>query len=260
MRSSWDHIVLVLWLLSICTFTCSGNEDIKSRKFNHFMPSGNNFQSWDDWLTKRNLGDQHWNVGELPQGTFQNWQEYFRKRGLDSPNGLDNFGVFDQNKFQEWKDWVSKRGFDSRSLFSGSSDFDRNQLQQWNDWISKRNLDIGVDGFGHGPSTSVGLQNWADFAKRQSFVYPSSNMGMSGSVHFQDWQDWVKRMGTEKSWALNGYRFGNKDRFIKRQLGFSPDRYGSFSRYFTDGLQDWRSTFRSVKRNKDQREKPSGEQ
>lgn len=248
----WSRITFALSLICSSWGLNAGNQATRPNLFGHDFSAADNFQSWEDWQAKRNLGGSHWDVGQLPPASFQNWHEWFAKRGYAIPSGGDNFGVFDSPNFQEWNDWMAKRGLNSKAPFTGFSDLDKGQFQQWNDWMSKRFYDMGALGFGHGPNPDVGMQNWDDLAKRQSFVYPSSDLSGAGNAYFQNWQDWAKRMGPDRTSALRSYKFGNNDRFIKRQLGFSPERYGSFSRYFTDGLQDWRSTFKGIKRDKNE--------
>ncbi|CAG5124208.1 unnamed protein product [Candidula unifasciata] len=256
----WIRLAIAICLITPSLCLNPGTQTARSRLFDHDLSATDNLQSWEDWQAKRNLDGHHWDVGQLPPGTFQNWNEWFAKRGLAIPSGADNFGLFDKSRLQEWQDWMAKRGLGTKTPFTGFSDLDKGQFQQWNDWISKRFYDVGGAGFGHGPSTNTGLQNWEDVVKRQNFISPSSDFRGSGKAYFQDWQDWVKRMGPDKAYALNGYPSAKSDRFIKRQLGFSPERFGSFSRYFTDGLQDWRSTFKGMKRDKNKTEQKSEQQ
>lgn len=258
MMLKWNQAVLILWGLTFCTCSIVGSGEVMPQNFGHGL-SPANLQSWDEWLTKRDLVRYPWSTLKLSGNQFQDWQDWMYKRGFLRPGGRDNLGLLDKSKFQEWKAWMSKRSPFSSAPLSKFSKFDNGQFQSWNDWISKRYFDMGTSDFGLG--SRINFQNWQDIAKRQNFVFPSLDAGAPGNALFQNWQDWVSRMGPRKSLELSGYRVGgNKDHFIKRQLGFMPGRYDSFRRYFTDGLQDWRSTFKGVKRNQDDTDKKSDEQ
>ncbi|ESO99823.1 hypothetical protein LOTGIDRAFT_173482 [Lottia gigantea] len=91
-------------------------------------------------------------------------------------------------------------------------------------------------------------------AKQSSFGgYPSSD------GKYQDWYEWM----VKRNFGGGNGGFGFQDgagRFVnwedvyrnakaKRQLSVSPDGFGNYGSYFSNGLQDWRRAFRGTKRN-----------
>uniref|UniRef100_A0A0B7A8G8 Uncharacterized protein n=1 Tax=Arion vulgaris TaxID=1028688 RepID=A0A0B7A8G8_9EUPU len=242
----WCQVVLVVWSMTSCTCWGLSNHETKTKNFDQSF-SKDNLQSWDDWLGKRSHGGYPWRLDELTGDKFQNWQDWMYKRRFGGLGADTDFSSFDKSKFQEWKDWVSKRGVGSGSLFPDFSNIDKNKFQQWNEWVSKRMFGMKPGSYQPSFGTATDFQNWADYAKRQHFISPSSDLGISGSPYFQNWHDWVKRMNTNQNTddTLN-------NGITKRQLGSNNNRYDSFRRYFTDGLQDWRSTYKGTKRDKNQ--------
>ncbi|PVD30868.1 hypothetical protein C0Q70_10143 [Pomacea canaliculata] len=75
---------------------------------------------------------------------------------------------------------------------------------------------------------------------------------------FQSWLMNKRGLG-DADYEGFGRSFGDEDRFFnwrdyfangvsKRQFSYTPGRFGSFRRLFTNGLQDWRNTFTNVKK------------
>lgn len=191
--------------------------------------SRHDFQSWKDWLVKRDLANYPWKIGELSGNKFQGWMY---KRRFASPSIDGSFNDLDKSKFQEWVAWVTKRGLSSKTPFSRFSGIDKSNFQHWTDWISKRIFDMGAVDFGPSFGSSNGFQNWAEYIKRQNYVFPPARFDMVNKANLQNWRDWVERMNTGTL-------------MTKRQLPFSSDKFGSFRRYFTDGFQDWQATYKT---------------
>ncbi|XP_012942544.1 uncharacterized protein LOC101861311 [Aplysia californica] len=243
-----------------------------------------NFQQWDDWIKKRSRFSSPWTQGDFSGDKFQQWQDWMYKRGFGIPdstvlgsNGTPRFQGWSEwmskrgfgigapfagssdsegGQFQQWQNWMAKRGFGIGGPFPGSADGDKQAFQQWQDWSKKRGWDTPVNGFGGGPG-APSFQSWVDFTKRQQFDPPSASFGKG---NFQNWNNWYKRQLDGSRAEFGKHQFGSRDEMInyqnlykkslkKRQLGYAPERFG-VNRYFANGLQDWRSTFKGVKRSK----------
>ncbi|XP_076461602.1 uncharacterized protein LOC143294070 [Babylonia areolata] len=77
-----------------------------------------------------------------------------------------------------------------------------------------------------------------------------------GDFFDRKYQSWLAKrgLGQPSSWGFgrpvgDHYRYFNWKNYFdnaisKRQLSFGPRSFGSYRTYFTDGLQDWKNTFR----------------
>lgn len=204
------------------------------------------------------------------------------KRGFHIPDSKES-----HQQFQSWLDWSKRQPFqgnagfgssEADNPFPSSQDFGKHQnFQNWNDWYSKRS--VGASPFGghssagfgkFGGSTVGNMQSWQEFMKRNGFEFDlGQDMDFPQANGLQSWSEWSKRFGPSSvlggqsaGFAPSGFGWGNKQQFTdwqshfkhaadKRQLGNRPRDFGSFQNYFTNGLQDWRSTFKGSKRSSD---------
>ncbi|GFO40830.1 hypothetical protein PoB_006733500 [Plakobranchus ocellatus] len=267
-------LCLFVSCVAFCTCASLGTTSGKGNKF----PSGfgltpAQFQSWQEWAKKSSFGgaggSPAWGQGLSSRDDFQGWREFMNKRGFHIPDSS-----LSHQQFQSWVDWSKRQGLGSNeeTPFPNSQSFGKfGNYQNWSDWYAKRG--IGSSPFGQqtggfanvGNHGASGMQSWDEFMKRQGFGHGKQGFGHPNVGSFQSWTEWAKRMGPSGSrwgdFGTGGFDLGNKQQFTdwqnmyqhsadKRQLGgFSPNSFGSFHQYFTDGLQDWRSTFKGNKRN-----------
>ncbi|KAK6165895.1 hypothetical protein SNE40_022712 [Patella caerulea] len=83
--------------------------------------------------------------------------------------------------------------------------------------------------FGDAPADRK-YQDWYEWLVKRNFGGMNKGFGVQDNGKFLDWENMLK----------NG--------ISKRQLSVSPDRFGSYGGYFSNGLQDWRRAFTGSKR------------
>ncbi|XP_067649901.1 uncharacterized protein [Haliotis asinina] len=83
--------------------------------------------------------------------------------------------------------------------------------------------------------------------------------GQNNDQRYQKWYEWmVKRQLGSNDLSFGRY-LQDGGKFLdwgsvfdggrgKRQLSGFPDKFGNYQRFFTNGLQDWKSTFNGEKR------------
>ncbi|RUS87026.1 hypothetical protein EGW08_005179 [Elysia chlorotica] len=226
------------------------------------------YQSWQEWAKKRNFdtssGSSAWGNDPFSNGAFQDWREYMNKRGFHIPDSHQS-----QQQFQTWVEWNKRsQHMDApfgesggENPFKSSQDFGKfRTFQNWDDWYSKRSMgstspfggqNSAVFGsLGRSPVASGNLQRWAEFMKRKGFAFggPSRSFGYPQTNGLQSWNEWAKRFGPMAGSDSDTDSPHSTD---KRQLSYRQPSFGSFHNYFTDGLQDWRSTFKGNKRGSD---------
>ncbi|KAL8598313.1 hypothetical protein ACOMHN_047634 [Nucella lapillus] len=86
------------------------------------------------------------------------------------------------------------------------------------------------------------------------------NMGGFGGDHFnRNYQSWLDKRGLGQTYGGFGSPLGSENRYFnwkdylangisKRQLNYGPRNFGNFQKYFTDGLQNWKSTYTGIKK------------
>ncbi|XP_076465241.1 uncharacterized protein LOC143297005 [Babylonia areolata] len=88
-----------------------------------------------------------------------------------------------------------------------------------------------------------------------SFGGDDNNMGGGFGDYFnRKYQNWLDKRGLGQPSGRFGGPLGSENRIFnwksyladgisKRQLNYGPRSFGNFQKYFTDGLQDWKSTY-----------------
>ncbi|KAK7089354.1 uncharacterized protein [Littorina saxatilis] len=87
-----------------------------------------------------------------------------------------------------------------------------------------------LGGFGDGDNVDRKFQSWLD---KRGFGQPSNGFGggVGNDYRYFNWKDYLANDGISK-----------------RQLNYGPRSFGNFQKYFTNGLQDWRSTYSGMKK------------
>ncbi|GFS12871.1 hypothetical protein ElyMa_001382900 [Elysia marginata] len=287
----YSVVLLLTTITAYCACASLGLSSSAPGKFGSGIGlSPAQFQTWQEWIKKRSFGTTSkaapWGGRASPftANHFQDWREYMNKRGFHIPDSPES-----HQQFQSWLDW-SKRTQqhddaalgvnDEENPFPNTQNFGKFQaFQNWNDWYSKRSAGAASPFGGHGSaafgsfggSPGGSMQSWEEFMKRNGLEFGDHGAGLDfpQTVGLQNWNEWVKRFGPSTSsggqwggFGPGGFGWNNKQQFTdwqshykhaakKRQLGSRPRSFGSFQNYFTNGLQDWRSTFKGTKRGSD---------
>ncbi|KAK7465245.1 hypothetical protein BaRGS_00037582 [Batillaria attramentaria] len=100
---------------------------------------------------------------------------------------------------------------------------------------------VAAFGEAENPDTQFGgdyydrkFQNWLFKRGLGSSNYAGFGSPLGEDGRFFNWRDFLTAAGG--------------DGISKRQLNYGPGRFGNFRRYFTNGLQDWRSTYTGMKK------------
>ena len=231
------------------------------------------YQSWQEWAKKRNFGTSSGasTLGRnvFSKDAFQDWREYMNKRGFHIPNSHQS-----QQQFQTWLEWSKRQQnenapfgeAEAENPFRNSQNFGKSRtFQNWNDWYAKRSMGSSspfggqssaiFGSLGRSPVANGNMQSWDEFMKRKGFAFggPARSFGYPQTTGLQSWSEWAKRLGpiTTSDGQWGDFGTSSQHSADKRQLSYRQPGFGSFHNYFTDGLQDWRSTYKGSKRSSD---------
>ena len=278
---SYTLVYLFSMLIAYCACASLGGSSIAAKFGSELGLTPGQYQTWREWAKKRSFGtsgnSSPWGHGLSTVNEFQDWREFMNKRGFHVPDSPQS-----HQQFQSWLDWNKRQGLlgenGHNNPFPSPQEFNKfRTFQNWGDWYSKRAMGSspfaghGAALFGGSSGVGGGMQSWDEFMKRKGFAFGGSaqGLGQPNAAGLQSWSEWAKRIGpittSDGRWGdfgTGGFGWGNKQHYTdwrgnvqhsanKRQLGYTPHSFGSFHHYFTDGLQDWRSTFKGSKRSTD---------
>ncbi len=139
--------------------------------------SASRFQTWQDWMRKRDHVTTSLGQGRFKSDDLQPWYKFVAKRGFGLPDS-SSFGTLSSNKLQSWSNWINKKGFGISRKFPGSPGLPYDNLQGWSNYISKRGFGIGGRFPGLPEANKDSFQHRKMRLQRRGFRYQHQFLGI----------------------------------------------------------------------------------